>query len=162
MFSKIKEGFGIIIAAIIVFVALASVSAKAQEKKPNDDTAVPQELPLEAMSFRYNSLDGTVWDLCSVEKSTQTHGFLATCGEIKFKAHVLFRVWLASNGAPKDEMTYDLFVIVDRLESGGRSTSSVQNTEINVASGGKVNKINADVSFDNGNYFFRTAVDLTK
>lgn len=162
MFSKLKEGFGIFIAAIIVVIALASVSAKAQETEDDDDDIVSQELPLEAMSFRYNSQDGSIWEMCKVEKSKQTHDFIATCGAFKFTAHVLFRIWPASAGAPKDEMTYDLFVIVDRHEANGSVTTSVQNTEINVASGGKVNKIVADVSFDSGNYFFQTRVDLTK
>lgn len=161
MFSKLKESFGIFIAVIMVVVALTTVSAKAQETN-DDDELTSQELKLEMMSFRYNSLDGSIWELCTVEKSMQTHDFIATCGQYKFTAHVLFRIWPASNGAPPDEKTYDLFVIVDRHEADGSITTSVQNTEINVASGGKVNKITADVSFNSGNHMFQTRVDLTK
>lgn len=160
MFSKLRELFGVFFAVIVVVLALATVSAKAQES--DDDDLTSQELKLEMMSFRYNSLDGSIWELCTVEKSIQTHDFIATCGQYKFTAHVLFRIWPASNGAPPDEKTYDLFVIVDRHEANGSITTSVQNTEISVASGGKVNKITADVSFNSGNHMFQTRVDLTK
>ena len=162
MFSKLKKEFGISITAMTIVVALASGSAKAQEADANNDDIVSQELPLEAMSFRYNSLDGSIWEVCTAEKSIQTHDFIATCGDYKFTAHVLFRIWPASAGAPADEKTYDLFVIVDRHEADGTITTSIQNTEINVAAGGKVNKIVADVSFNSGNNMFQTRVDLTK
>lgn len=158
MFSQIKQGIKLLLATAIVITSMITVSAHADDS----DELVSQELKLEMMSFRYNSLDGSVWEMCTVEKAAQTHDFIATCGKYKFTAHVLFRIWPASSGAPPDEKTYDLFVIVDRHEADGTLTTSIQNTEINVASGGKVNKITADVSFNSGNYMFQTRVDLTK
>lgn len=161
MFSFAKKTLGNFLTSTVLSVVLLPMIVQADDAiKNNSDEPASLELKLEQMSFRYNSVDGSVWELCAVEKAKQTHDFAVKCGDYRFTAHVLFRIWPASHGAPPDERTYDLLVMVDRHESNGSITAAVTSTVINVASGGKVNKITADVGFDNGNYNLQTRIDL--
>lgn len=143
-----------------LFAASAFATTSELVEEEDDDELVSQELKLEHMSFRYNSVDGSIWESCTVEKAKQTHDFIANCGKYRFTVHVVFRIWGPSNGAPADEKTYDLLVMADRHESNGGITAAVQSTWLEVASGGKVKLIKADVGFDNGNNILQTTVKL--
>lgn len=124
------------------------------------DELVSQELKVEQLTFRYNSDDASIWEPCTIEKSKQTHDFIAKCGKYRFTAHILLRVWGPTHGASVDENTYDIFVIIDRHEANGALTTSINSTVITVESGTGIKALTSDVSFNDGIYNFQTKIKL--
>lgn len=147
-------------ACVLLASPFAISAAKKSSLSPNELSS--QELEVRHLSFRYNSVDGSIWESCKVEKAKQTHDFIAVCGIYRFTVHVLFRIWGPSNGAPAEERTYDLLVMADRHESDGKISSAVQSTWLELESSGKLKLIKADVSFDHGVNTLQTTVDLRK
>ncbi len=120
-------------------------------------------VPLEPdqIRMRYNSLDGSIWEKCEVRAANQEHDFEAICGRYRFVSHIVFRIWGPSHGMPAESQTYDLLIIADRHELNTPSATAIQTLWLDVSSGGKVNRLVSDVSFDNGNSLLHIEIDLT-
>jgi len=134
-------------------------NAHASEAKDKRTPSL-KEISAEQLSLRYNSMDGSIWESCKIQKANQPHDFSAKCGPYNFTVHVLFRIWEPAKGSPQTATAYDLFIIVDRHEANGQLTSALQSTWLEVRSGGQPSLIRADVSFDNTANTLQTTINL--